>query len=89
MMLCKCSTGGRSRVVCRLCLNYTWSHSLDNASDDTIETTAISSSVISGAHDYSSSSFDVRHSFSGAVSYLIPGISKKQTLVGREQRLVD
>ena len=61
-------------------LNYTWSHSLDNASDDTIETTAISSSVISGAHDYSSSSFDVRHSFSGAVSYLIPGISKNKLL---------
>jgi outer membrane receptor protein involved in Fe transport len=61
-------------------LNYTWSHSLDNASDDTIETTAISSSVISAARDYSSSSFDVRQSFSGAVSYAIPGFSKDRLL---------
>ena len=61
-------------------LNYTWSHSLDNASDDTIETTAVSSSVVSSARDYASSAFDVRHSFSGAVTYAIPGTSKEHLL---------
>jgi hypothetical protein len=56
-------------------LNYTWSHSLDNASDDTIIAKAISSSVLSAARDYASSSFDVRNSFSGAISYMIPAAS--------------
>jgi hypothetical protein len=51
-------------------LNYTWSHSLDNASNDVIS--AISSSVISAANDYASSDFDVRSSFSGALTYAIP-----------------
>lgn len=56
-------------------LNYTWSHSLDNASNDSV--VALSNSVISGARDYASSSFDVRQSFSGALSFSIPGISRK------------
>jgi hypothetical protein len=55
--------------------NYTWSHSLDNASDDTVDATAISSTVLSAANDYASSDFDVRHSFSAAVSYSIPTAS--------------
>jgi hypothetical protein len=57
--------------------NYTLAHSLDNASGDTITATAVSSSVISAAKDYSSSGFDVRHSFSGAFSFAVPGVSKK------------
>lgn len=57
-------------------LNYTWSHSLDNASDDTVEATAISSTVISAAKDYASSTFDVGQSFSGAVSYQLPMAAK-------------
>jgi hypothetical protein len=61
-------------------LNYTWSHSLDNASDDTVEATAISSSVISAARDYASSAFDVRQSFSGALSYAIPTAAKGRLL---------
>jgi outer membrane receptor protein involved in Fe transport len=61
-------------------LNYTWSHSLDNASDDTVEAKAVSSTVISAAKDYASSTFDVRQSFSGAVSYSIPGTSKTRLL---------
>ncbi len=51
-------------------LNYTFSHSIDNASNDTVQ--YISSAVISAANDRSSSDFDVRHSFSGAVSIAIP-----------------
>jgi hypothetical protein len=58
-------------------LNYTWSHSLDNASDDTVDATAISSTVLSASKDYASSAFDVRQSFSAAVSYLIPMASRK------------
>jgi carboxypeptidase family protein len=50
--------------------NYTWSHSLDNASNDVIET--VSSAVVSAARDYASSDFDVRKSFSGAVTYDLP-----------------
>jgi hypothetical protein len=55
-------------------LNYTWSHSLDNASDDIA--LALSNTIISGARDYSSSGFDVRHSFSGAISYELPAVAK-------------
>jgi hypothetical protein len=51
-------------------LNYTWSHSLDNVSDDSEE--EASHTVISGARDYANSSFDVRHSFSGAINFLVP-----------------
>jgi hypothetical protein len=50
--------------------NYTWSHSLDNASNDILP--AITGPAISAANDYASSDFDVRHSFSGAVTYAIP-----------------
>jgi hypothetical protein len=59
-------------------LNYTWSHSLDNASNDVV--TALSNSVISGASDYGSSSFDVRHSFSGALSYDLPAAARSGPL---------
>jgi hypothetical protein len=55
-------------------LNYTWSHSLDNASNDTVP--AISSAVIAAGNDYASSDFDIRHSFSGAVTYRIPSAGK-------------
>jgi hypothetical protein len=51
-------------------LNYTWSHSLDNASNDVV--LGLPSNVVSGASDYASSDFDVRHNFSGALSYDIP-----------------
>ena len=59
-------------------LNYTWSHSLDNSSNDVVE--ALSSTVISAASDYASSDFDVRNSFSGALTYAIPSVSKKGPL---------
>ena len=57
-------------------LNYTWSHSLDNSSNDAV--TALSSTVISAAKDYASSDFDVRHMFSGGINYAIPGISRNK-----------
>jgi Carboxypeptidase regulatory-like domain/TonB dependent receptor/TonB-dependent Receptor Plug Domain len=55
-------------------LNYTWSHSLDNASNDVA--IALSNTIISGATDYASSVFDVRQSFSGALSYDVPAAAK-------------
>jgi len=55
-------------------LNYSWSHSLDNASDDYV--TAVSHTIISGATDYASSVFDVRQSFSGALTYDVPAAGK-------------
>ncbi len=58
--------------------NYSWSHSLDNASDDLI--LALPSNVVSAASDYASSNFDVRHSFSGAVSYDIPAAGRSGAL---------
>jgi hypothetical protein len=54
--------------------NYSWSHSLDNASNDIA--LAISNTIISGAKDYASSAFDVRQSFSGALSYDVPAAAK-------------
>ena len=59
-------------------LNYTWSHSLDNASDDL--TAEVSNVVISEAHDYARSDFDVRQSFSGAATYDIPAVAKSGAL---------
>jgi hypothetical protein len=52
--------------------NYTWSHSLDNASNDVVA--GFSGNVISAATDYASSDTDVRSSFSGAINYALPGM---------------
>jgi hypothetical protein len=57
-------------------LNYTFSHSLDNASNDTVF--YVSSAVIGGQNDHASSDFDVRHSFSGAVVFTVPGYTKSK-----------
>ena len=51
-------------------LSYSFSHSLDNASNDFL--TGLSNTVISAKNDYASSDFDVRHSFSGAVTWELP-----------------
>jgi Carboxypeptidase regulatory-like domain/TonB dependent receptor len=51
-------------------INYSWAHSLDNSSSDQV--IGLSDTVVSGARDYASSDFDVRQSFSGAISYSIP-----------------
>jgi hypothetical protein len=59
-------------------LNYTLSHALDNASNDTVD--FVSSSVISAANDRASSDFDARHSFSGAITVSLPGPTESKTL---------
>src|SRR5208337_775130 len=59
-------------------LNYTWSHSLDNASNDVVA--GLANTVISAANDYASSDFDVRQSFSGAITYDVPGARKSGPL---------
>jgi hypothetical protein len=51
-------------------LNYSYSHSLDNASNDVVA--GLSKVVISNASDRGSSDFDVRHSFSAAISWAVP-----------------
>lgn len=59
-------------------VNYSYSHSLDNASDDVIS--SVPSTILSGQNDYASSNFDVRHSFSAAISYAIPSAEKTRWL---------
>lgn len=59
-------------------LNYTYSHSLDNASDDVV--TAIPNDILSGQNDYASSDFDVRHSFSAAVTVNFPSSERTRWL---------
>jgi hypothetical protein len=54
--------------------NYAWSHSLDSASNDIVN--AVSSTVISTANDYASSSFDVRQSLSSAIVFALPAVKK-------------
>jgi len=51
-------------------LSYSFSHSLDNASNDFLA--GLSNTVISAKNDYASSDFDVRHNFSGAVTWELP-----------------
>jgi len=59
-------------------LNYTWSHSIDNVSDDTV--LVISDAVFANQNDRSSSSFDVRHSFSGGLTYAPPAAARSGPL---------
>jgi len=54
--------------------NYSFSHSLDNSSNDVVS----GANAISAAGDYASSDFDVRHSFSAALHYEIPGLAKSR-----------
>jgi hypothetical protein len=56
-------------------LNYTYSHSLDNVSND-VAIGLVNSTVISGESDYGSSDFDVRHSLSGALTYTLPAVTR-------------
>src|SRR6202034_1160124 len=59
-------------------LNYSFSHSLDNASNDFVA--GVSNTVISAKNDYASSDFDVRHSFSGAVTWALPSAARVPVL---------
>ena len=56
--------------------SYSFSHSLDNSSNDVIA--GLSNTVISAASDYGNSDFDVRQSFSGAFTYQIPTAAKER-----------
>ena len=53
-------------------VNYTFSHSLDNSSNDVVS----GANAISAVGDYGSSDFDVRQSFSGALHFEIPAAGK-------------
>jgi hypothetical protein len=55
-------------------LNYSWSHSIDNASSDAFD--VASDTVVSSQNDRASSDFDVRHSFSAALTFVAPGIGR-------------
>lgn len=70
----------RARVSGRVqaLAGYTYSHSLDNASSDVVA--GLSNTVISNAQDYGSSDFDVRQSFSGALTLRIPGLRQDRLL---------
>src|SRR6202035_2070051 len=56
--------------------NYTWAHALDDASDDVGVFLPSGVLNLSASKDYASSSFDVRHSFSGAFVYELPSTSR-------------
>jgi Carboxypeptidase regulatory-like domain/TonB dependent receptor/TonB-dependent Receptor Plug Domain len=60
--------------------NYTLSHSLDNVSNDVVGSTP--GVIISGASDYASSAFDVRQSFSSALSINLPAVGKNAWVSG-------
>ena len=51
--------------------NYTYSHSIDTASSDNTESLALTQ--INLAQERGNSDFDVRHNFSSAVTYALPG----------------
>jgi len=59
-------------------LNYTWSHSIDTASGDTQQSVPGTISAIS--NDRGSSDFDVRHLFTGALAYDVPGARGNRSL---------
>ena len=58
--------------------SYSFSHSLDNSSNDVIA--GLSNTVVSAATDYGNSDFDVRQSFSGALTYELPSAAKAGVL---------
>lgn len=53
-------------------LAYTWSKSLDTASDESISNLYAPAARLDPASDRGPSAFDVRHAFSGSASYEIP-----------------
>jgi hypothetical protein len=59
--------------------SYTWSHSIDNASVDSNQ--FVPAGTINPSSDRASSDFDIRHSFTSALSYDIPG--PKASWLGR------
>lgn len=59
----------------QLLLNYSYSHSRDNSSNDVVA--GLSNRAISSASDSASSDFDVRHSFSGAMTFAVPELHSR------------
>jgi Carboxypeptidase regulatory-like domain/TonB-dependent Receptor Plug Domain len=59
-------------------LSYTYAHSLDNDSSDFVA--GLANTIISAENDYGSSDFDVRHNFSGAITYFIPALKGRSAL---------
>jgi len=55
-------------------LNYTWSHSIDTNSDDSLPN--ISHFALPVPGERGSSNFDVRHAFSAAVTFEVPGFKR-------------
>jgi hypothetical protein len=58
---------------------YTWGHSIDTNSDN-LDNHSLPNSVTNATIDRGPSDFDIRHSFSGAISYNLPGYGDKQWL---------
>lgn len=52
--------------------SYTWSHSIDNASGDSNQTTSTPSGRIDPQFDRGASDFDIRQAATGAVTYNLP-----------------
>ncbi|MBK9171141.1 MAG: TonB-dependent receptor [Bryobacterales bacterium] len=52
--------------------SYTWSKSLDTASDESISNLAAPANRLGPSADRGPSSFDIRHAFTGSASYEIP-----------------
>lgn len=61
---------------------YTWSKSLDTASDESNTNLAVQSTRLSPSSDRGPSSFDARHVFTGAVSYDIPSWRAVRKILG-------
>jgi hypothetical protein len=65
--------------------SYAWSHALDNTSSQDVSSVAPYHLVYNPDWDYGHSDFDVRHSFSTAITYNLPSPEKSrllQTIVG-------
>jgi hypothetical protein len=60
--------------------NYTWSHSIDNSSADNVAFFSNSLVPLSEQGDRGNSDFDVRNTFSGAVTYSLPSLSRLKPL---------
>jgi hypothetical protein len=63
----------------QMLLNYTYSHCLDSNSDDGNVIIA-GSTLLSASNSRGSCVFDVRHNFSGAMTYSLPSIARERFL---------
>ncbi len=65
-------------------INYTWSHSIDNASDgqDYVANATQPDNSYRPDFERGNSNFDIRHRFVAAVSYEVPNFSKRYPRLG-------